>query len=220
MARAGRHIAELHAPMKTEADRAHKAAAELRARQVARIGAGRLDPAIGARFPDRSHVPFLARQWDETAADLAVYLARWNITSGGAGSWEWALGPKSDDVGVERERRQVAARLIDLTVASAREQLARQGVALPDWARAHLAHHAARGICAQDPRQLTSVYQRIDAFRREAGVEDSEGAKSIEEALLGPPPNEAGLRMKRRVLLEETLRREPPGRQPVARAGA
>ncbi len=219
-ARAGQDIRELHAPTSTEADRARTAAAQLRARQVARIGAGRLDPSIVDHLPDRSHVPFLARQWDATAADLAVYLARWRVTPGGAGPWEWALGPKSDQGNVECERGQVAARLIDLTVASVTEQLTRHGFALPNWARAHLAYHAARGTCEHDGRQLTALYERIDAFRREAGVEDNDGPTSIEEAILGLPPNDTALRMKRRALLEEALPRDPAGRQPLARTGA
>ncbi len=218
-ARAGLGLAELHRHSTASEDPLVTAATALRARQVARIGARQLDLALVAQLPHRSHVPFLARQWDDTAGDLAVYLARHNLIPRGPGRWEWALGPRSDQPDHEHERRHVAARLIDLTVATAREQFTQLGVELPDWARAHLAYHAARGTCVHDPRQLTPLYERIDTYRKEAGVEGSDGARTIEEAVFGAQPDERALRMKRRALLEEALPREPASRQPVARAG-
>src|SRR5205807_1328538 len=83
VARAGRGLTELQALMTAGPDRALVAAADLRSRQVGRLGVRTLDPSVVARLPKRSEVPFLAHRWDEVVADLAIYLARWNITPGG-----------------------------------------------------------------------------------------------------------------------------------------
>jgi len=220
-ARAGRGMAELHAAS-TEATKATAiaAAAELRARQLARQGPRGLDPAILDRLPPRSTVPFLARQWDETVADLSVFLARWDATPGGSGSWQWALGGTNNEAHFDRERRRLAVRIIDLTVATARDSFGRQDLQLPAWARAHLAYHAARGACVHEPKNLAALYQRIGAYRNAAGVEDAERGQTIEETIFGPPSEDAALRMQRRSLVEETLPRKAVARQALAHARA
>ncbi len=215
--RAGRTIAELHA-RRTAADveASVVAATELRARQVARIGGRTLDASVVARLPARSQVPFLARRWDRAVADLSVFLARWEATPGGRGRWGWALDTRRDDPDFERERRRIAIAIIDLTVATAKESFREGGRELPPWARAHLAYHAARGVCTHDPGDLQALYERIAAFRREANVDD-ERSKTIEETVFGAVPDDPVLRMKRRALVEETLPRDAVARPAPAR---
>src|SRR5205823_3682403 len=109
-----------------------------------------LDPSILTRLPPRSHLPFLARQWDQVFSASASSWRGWDGTRGGPGRWEWALGPRRDQPNFERERRRVATAVIDLTLATTRELTRHGGGELPTWARAHLARHAARGICVYD----------------------------------------------------------------------
>ncbi len=220
-ARTGRTIAELHAHTTVAgAESSVGAAAKSRARQVARIGGRALDPTVLGRLPPRSHLPFLARQWDQTVADLSVFLARWNAAPGGTGRWEWALGPRRDDPDFEHERRRTAMAVVDLTVATAKESFRENGYELPTWASAHLACHAARGVCIHDPCDLRLLYERIAAYRREVGVNDDEGARSIEEAIFGTAPEDPVLRMKRRALVEEALPLDAVARPAPARVRA
>lgn len=209
VARTGLDLAGLHASIVAGAQSESVApAAELRARQVARLGARLLDLSILDRLPQRGHVPYLGRQWDGAVANLAVFLARWNVTPGGDGRWQWALGPRGDQDGLNQERRQVAERLIDVTVAAAQETALSNGYELPRWARAHLASQAAVGKCVHDPDELRSLYERIGAYRRTAGVTSPEHPKNPEDAIFGPPPEDAVLRMKRRALVDEALPRD------------
>jgi len=209
VARTGLDLAGLHAATAVGAQSESVApAAELRARQVARLGAHALDPSILDRLPQRSPVPYLGRQWDEAVAKLAVFLARWNVIPGGPSRWGWALGPRGDQNGLNEERRQVAERLIDVAVAAAQETALSAGHELPGWARAHLASQAAVGKCVHDPDELRSLYARIGDYRRTAGVKDPEHPKNAEDAIFGPPPEDAVLRMKRRALVDEALPRD------------
>ena len=57
-------------------------------------------------------------------------------------------------------------------------------------------------------QRLRSLYDRIGDYRRDAGVKDDEQARNTEEAIFGDPPEDDVLRMRRRVLVEETLPRE------------
>ena len=112
-ARRGGNRAEPHARTFANAhDKAAVTASELRARQAARIGPRGLDPFVLKQLPARSHVPFLAGQWNQTVAELSAFLTRWGVTPGGTGRWEWALGPKSDRPGLDQDRRRIAARLV------------------------------------------------------------------------------------------------------------
>ncbi|HVB92038.1 MAG TPA: AAA family ATPase, partial [Acidimicrobiales bacterium] len=209
--RAGRSMADLHtATLDSDgSDPALLAASELRARQVARTAARSLPPKVLVRLPPRSQLPFLARQWDETVAHLSVYLTHWNLTPGGPGQWDWALGPRSDDAGRGAlDRRQIAASLLDLTVATTKEEVRAAGGELPSWAAVHLAHHAARGVCVHDPRRLGSLYRRIDAYLLEGGVDVSESPRSVSDAILGPAPDDPHLRARRRLLADEAVSRE------------
>lgn len=160
------------------------------------------------RLPPRSHLPFLARQWDDTVAELSTFLARWNVEPARQGRWAWALGPRRSQPGLEHERRQLAARLVDLTAATAQEVAREAGWDLPDWTRVHLAHHASLGTCMHDPDELRSLYQRVESYRRKAGVQDDEVPNTAEEAIFGQGPENAVLRMTRRVLVDETLPRD------------
>jgi conjugative relaxase-like TrwC/TraI family protein len=219
VARAGGNLAELHerAVANTE-DTPAVAASELRARQAARVGCRRLDSSVLSRLPPRSYVPFLARQWDQTAAELSVFLARWGVTPGGNGRWEWALGPRSDRPAHDRDRRQTAALVVDLTVATASERMRQDGEELPPWARPHLAHHAARGVCVHEPSDLRTLYQRIETYRRDAAVTEAERPANAEEAIFGPAPDDPVLRARRRALIDEALPREVAERAALARA--
>jgi hypothetical protein len=207
-ARADRDLAELHRSIASGEDDALAAAEELRARQVSRLGARSPDRSLLDRLPPRSHLPFLARQWDEAVADVSVFLARWDVTPGDHSRWGWALGPRSNQADLEHERRRIAARLVDLTVAAAQEAAHEAGYELPDWARTHLARHAALGTCAHDPERLRSLYDRIGDYRRDAGVKDDKQPRNAEDAIFGKPPEGDVLRMRRRVLVEETLPRD------------
>jgi hypothetical protein len=162
-------------------------------------------------------VPYLARQWDATIADLRVFLARWNATPGGPSRWDWTLGPRGDATEQARDRQRVAARIIDLTVATAAETARQINYELPEWARAHLAYHAARGTCAHDVHELHGIYERIAAYRAEAHLPADQRAANIEEALFGPLPDDPVLRMRRRALVDEALPREPVARPAPAR---
>jgi hypothetical protein len=141
-------------------------------------------------------------------ADLSVFLTRWDVTPGGHSRWGWALGPRSNQADLEHERRRIAARLVDVTVAAVQEAAHDAGYELPGWARTHIARHAALGTCAQDPERLRSLYDRIGDYRRDAGVKDDEQARDAEEAIFGKPPEDDVLRMRRRVLVDETLPRD------------
>lgn len=110
--------------------------------------------------------------------------------------------------------------VIDLTVATTDESLRGSGQELPSWARAHLAYHAARGGCAHDPRDLEALYARIARYRSEAGVDDDERSRSIEETIFGTAPDNSVLRMKRRALVDEALPRDLVARPAPARFGA
>jgi hypothetical protein len=191
------------------------AATELRARQVSRLGTRSLDRSLLDRLPPRSHVPFLARQWDEAVADLSVFLARWDVTPGGHSRWGWALGPRSNQPDLEHERRQIAARLVDVTVAAAQEAAHEAGYELPDWARTHLARHAAFGTCAHHPAELRSLYARIEDYRQAVGVETTGQPRNAEEVIFGDLPEDDALRMRRRSLIEESLPREGAVARPV-----
>ncbi|HVA42653.1 MAG TPA: MobF family relaxase [Acidimicrobiales bacterium] len=208
--RAGRSLADLHAAA-TGADGSEPAlvaATELRARQVARTAARTLPAAVLVRLPARSDLPYLARQWDSTVADLSVFLARWGVTPGGPGRWEWALGPRSDRPGQDQQRRALASRLADLSVATTTEAVRSAGAELPAWARVHLAHRAARGNCSPDPQDLLALYARIESYRDTAGVSNAEQVPdSAEEAIFGLAPDDPTLRAQRRRLLEEALLR-------------
>jgi len=221
--RADRSLADLHtaATWADGYDQAVVAATELRARQVARTAARTLPAAVLARLPARSDLPYLARQWDSIVADLSVYLTRWDLTPGGPGQWDWALGPRSDDAGRGAvDRSQIAASLLDLTVATTKEEVRAGGNELPSWAAVHLAHQAARGVCVHDPRRLGSLYRRIDAYRLEAGIEISESPRSVADAILGPAPDDPHLRARRRLLADEAVSREISLTRPRAtRAG-
>ena len=206
--RAGRDLAELHRSIAGAEDDAHAAAAELRARQVSRLGAHSLNSSLLDRLPPRSHVPHLARQWDEAVADLSVFLARWDVTPGGHCRWGWALGPHSNRADLEHERRRIAARVVDVTVAAAQEAAHDAGYELPDWARTHLACHAALGTCAHDPAELRSLYARIEDYRHAVGVGTAEHPTTAEGIIFGDAPEDDVLRMRRRFLIEETLPRE------------
>ncbi len=220
-ARADRDLAELHRSIAGAERGALAAAAELRARQVSRLGTRSLDRSLLDRLPPRSHVPFLARQWDEAVADLSVFLARWDVTPGGHSRWGWALGPRSNQADLEHERRQIAARLVDVTVAAAQEAAHEAGYELPDWARTHLARHAAFGTCAHHPAELRSLYARIEDYRQAVGVETTGQPRNAEEVIFGDLPEDDALRMRRRSLIEESLPREGAVARPVpGRAGA
>lgn len=220
--RAGVTIAELRARASSanQANTSVLAAAELRSRQLARIGVRTLDPSILARLPARSQLPFLARQWDDTVAKLSVFLARWDAMPGGSGRWDWALGPQRDDGEFQRERHQMAMEVIDLTVATTEESFLQDGSSLPPWARAHLAYHAARGLCAHDPRALAALYERVAAYRRDAGAAEGGPSTSIEETIFGPPQAHPVLRAKRRALVDEVLPRATNARREPARVSA
>ncbi|MGQ0744934.1 MAG: hypothetical protein ACT4OS_11480 [Acidimicrobiales bacterium] len=191
-------------------------AAERRRRQTDRLGTRRLDASVADALPPRSHLPFLARRWDETAAALHTFHVKWDLTLGGSGRWEWALGRCSHDPARAQEWREDAALLVDLVVATARESMRSHGVELPAWARPHLAHHAALGVCVHDPHRLAELYQRIEGYRRDAGVAEIEDPSSAAEAILGPAPDDAALRARRRGLADEAL----PGRSRLTHEGA
>lgn len=84
----------------------------------------------------------------------------------------------------------------------------KDGEELPPWARAHLAHRAARGICVHGTSDLRTLYQRIEAYRIDAAITEGEPPISTEEAIFGPIPNNAVLRARRRALIDEALPRE------------
>lgn len=184
-------------------------AVERSRRRAARLGPSRLEPAVAGRLPPRSDLPFLARRWDETASALYVFLQRWEITPGGPGRWDWALGPRGDDPERDQERSHVAAGIVELAVATLKEAMRSEAIELPPWARPHLVHHAALGVCVQDPQRLRELYQRIEAYRRDAGIGKVEQPADAAEAILGPPPEDAVVRMRRMALVEETLPRRP-----------
>lgn len=208
--RADRSLGDLHAAA-TEADGSDPAllaATKLRSRQVARAAPRSLPPDFLVRLPPRSPLPYLARQWDSTVADLSVFLARWGAKPGGPGRWEWALGPRSDRPGQDQQRRALAGRLAELSVATTAESVRSAGAELPAWARPHLAQRAARGDCSADPADLLALYARIETYRRAAGVGEAEQADSPEEAIFGRQPDDAALRAQRRILVEAALPRE------------
>lgn len=201
-ARAGHDLAGLRAAA-TDVARgsapALSAAAELRARQVARTAARKLDPALLDRLPPRSRLPYLARQWDETVAELSLFLARWEVTPGGVGRWEWALGPRREGSNLDQQRRQMAADLVELTIATAAEAVRTAGGDLPTWTRPHLANQAARGTCGHDPSRLIALYARVEEYRSAAGVVEAEHSESVEEAVLGQTPADSALRIRREI---------------------
>ncbi|HKC83786.1 MAG TPA: AAA family ATPase, partial [bacterium] len=100
VARIGQSLSELHAASRDGAfsSPSLEHAERLRARQVARLGARGLHPRLLAMLPPRSDLPYLARQWDQTVAELGVFLAKWDQVPGGSGPWEWALGRGGSDV--------------------------------------------------------------------------------------------------------------------------
>jgi conjugative relaxase-like TrwC/TraI family protein len=218
-ARATMAVSELHAQALngTPPEAAVLAATELHARQVARLAARTLDPSVLSELPPRSHVPYLARRWDTTIADLRVFLARWSATPGGSGHWNWALGPRDGVPDQARDRQRVVARVTDLTAATVAEEMRQVGRALPDWARAHLAYHAARGTCVHDVHKLCAVYERVAAYRVEAHVAADQRSGNIEDVVFGSPPDDPSLRMRRRVLIDEVLPRDVAARPEPAR---
>ena len=222
LARAGREPAQLKTgKTATNADLAMARAEVLRLRQAARLAVRRLDPAVLAQLPTRSHVPFLARRWDEVVAALYVFLARWNVTPGGPGRWEWALGRRRNEVGMEEERRDLAARLIDLTVEMLKEDWRSAGGDLPTWARSHLAHHVALGTCVHDAPQLRQLYTQIEGYRIDAGIDGVDHPSNVAEAIFGKPPDDAALRMRRLALIDEALPRDTAlAREAAGRASA
>ncbi len=184
-------------------------AVERSRRRAARLGPSRLDSAVATRLPPRSDVPFLARRWDAAASALYVFQQRWEITPGGHGRWEWALGPRGNDPESDQERRRVAASVVDLAVATVEESMRSQGTELPSWARPHIAHHAALGVCVHDPQRLRELYRRIEAYRRDARIGEVERPANAAEAILGCAPDDAALRMRRMALVEEAVPRSP-----------
>ena len=196
-------------------------AAERRARQVSRIAPRRLDSDLLVKLPRRSDIPYLAHGWDQTVAKLGAYLDRWGVRPGGEAPWEWLLGPRSGHPLQDVERQDLRDRVIDLTAATAAESLRSLGQELPPWSRAHLAHQAAQGRCMHSRRRLFDLYQRIESYRRSAGVTDDVPSMEPihpEQAIFGGDvPLDRGLRSRRRALLAETLLPPAHGGRTVAR---
>ncbi len=193
-------------PTVTDGTAAVAAAVERRRRRAERFGGRRLDSAVVAHLCPRSHVPFLARQWDETAAGLHAFLERWNVTPGGSERWEWALGTRRQDAVMDAERRRLEFRVVDLVFATIKDAMGTEGVEMPAWARSHLAHHVALGECVHDADRLRELYRRIEGYRADAGIDVVEHSSNVSEAIFGPPPDDAALRMRRLALLNEAMR--------------
>lgn len=200
-ARDGRPLAALR-PDLVAAD---ELAARLRDRQVRRTAAHALGPDVLEELPPRSDVPLLAHQWDGVVGDLAVFHARWGPSPGGSERWDWALGRRAGGEAMAAEREELARRVAELAVATSKEVLRAEGTELPAWAATHLAANAAAGRCSYAPGVLSQLYERIAAYRDDAGVADEGVLEGDENAVLGALPEDPVLRARRRALAAEAF---------------
>lgn len=72
---------------------------------------------ITEHLPPKPDQPHLARQWEQTVADVAVHQARWETKPTATAPWGHLLGPDRDSGPQHAERDRVVTALVELHVA-------------------------------------------------------------------------------------------------------
>ncbi|HAS13129.1 MAG TPA: hypothetical protein DCS55_21855 [Acidimicrobiaceae bacterium] len=176
-------------------------------RRARRMAIHQPDDDLVHHFSRVPSVPFLVRRRDDLVASVSAFRHIWQVAPTGHESFAWALGAMARCTDVAN-RTDLAERIVGMTLSAAAEELRRhQGSELPPWAPHHLRLVAARGgrLGVAD---LSHLYDRIESYRRERGVDHLDDAAPEEAlvALLGPPPLDPAERAAY-VLLAEDIRR-------------
>jgi conjugative relaxase-like TrwC/TraI family protein len=186
---------------------AQRRSTRTRWRQIQRLAESLADSQLLERMPQRPDVPYLLHQWKYALGMVIAHRERWGVVVNEDQPWGWAVGALPTDADQLREREQLVTTLSAMFKACTTEALRGEGWAdLPDWAECHVSHLAERGELSR-PAVLGDLYHRISHYREQAQVTATPSDEpTLDELVLGPPPENHVLHARRVGLLHELQR--------------